>query len=77
MNEHRISLVVLFICCVPLTAIAQEHRHQLSAAEKERILDGQFKVVWTTEGMPANIKQAFANITREPSFALANPGQKY
>jgi hypothetical protein len=77
MNEHRISLVVLLICCVPLAVIAQEHRHQLSAAEKEHILDSQFKVVSTTEGMPANIKQAFADITREPSFALANPGQKY
>jgi hypothetical protein len=30
-----------------------------------------------TEAMPADVKQAFATITGEPSFALANPGQKY
>jgi len=77
MNEHRISFVVLLICCVPLSVVAQELRHQLSAAEKEHILDSQFKVVSTTKGMPTNIKQAFADITREPSFSLANPGQKY
>jgi hypothetical protein len=77
MNEHRISLVVLVICCVAFTAVAQQQGHQLSAAEKEHILDGQFKVVSTTAGMPANVKQAFSEITREPSFALANPGQKY
>jgi len=75
-NEHRISLVVLLIC-IPLTVMAQEHQHRLSAAEKEHILDGQFKVVSTTEGMPANIKHVFADITGESSFALANPGQKY
>jgi len=77
MNEHRISLVVLVISCVAFTAVAQQQGHQLSAAEKEHILDGQFKMVSTTEGMPANVKQAFSEITREPSFALANPGQKY
>ena len=68
---------MLVICCVALSAVAQQQGHQLSVAEKEHILDGQFKVVSTTEGMPANVKQAFSEITREPSFALANPGQKY
>lgn len=58
-------------------AFAQQNRHQLSAAEREHILGGQFKVVSTTEAIPANIKQAFSEITRQPSFALANPGQKY
>jgi hypothetical protein len=49
----------------------------LSAAEKEHILDSPFTEVTKTEAMPANAKQAFAKITGEPSFALANPGQEY
>jgi hypothetical protein len=77
MKDHRISLVVLVMCCVPLTVIAQQHGHQLSAAEKEHLLDGQFKAISTTEGIPANVKRVFSELTREPSFALANPGQKY
>src|SRR5438093_1868429 len=77
MNEQGIKLVVLVICCVPFTAIAQQNRHQLSAAEREHILDGQFKVVLTTEGFPLKVKQAFSEIARQASFAMANPGQKY
>ena len=50
---------------------------RLSSAEKEHILEGPFTVMASTEAMPANVKQAFAEITGEPSFALANPGQKY
>jgi hypothetical protein len=77
MNKHRINLIVLIICCFPLTMVAQQHGHLLSAAEKEHILDGQFKVVSTTKGLPTSVKQAFSETTRERSFALANPGQKY
>jgi hypothetical protein len=77
MNQSRIRLVVLVISCVPFAVIAQQPRHQLSVAEKEHTLDGRFEVVSTTEGLPANIRQAFSEVTREPSFALANPGEKY
>ncbi|MGO9211660.1 MAG: hypothetical protein ACLPXM_15375 [Terriglobales bacterium] len=77
MNEHRKSLVALAVCCLSLTALAQQNRHLLSAAEREHLLDGQFKVLSTTEGIPANVRQAFAKITRQPSLALADPGQKY
>lgn len=77
-NRSGVWLVPVVICCVALTAaVAKQQGHQLSASEKEHILDGQFKVVSTTEGIPANVKQAFSEITREPSFALANPGQKF
>jgi hypothetical protein len=77
MNEQRVNLVMIVICCLALSAVAQQQGHQLSAAEKEHILDGQFKVLSTTEGMPANVRRAFSEITRESSFALANPAQKY
>jgi uncharacterized protein YceK len=44
---------------------------------KEHILDSPFTEVTRTEALPASVKQSFAKITGEPSFALANPGQKY
>jgi hypothetical protein len=77
MNERRISLIVVVVCLMSIVVAAQQFHKQLSAAEKEHILDSPFTMVARTEAMPANVKQAFANITGEPSFALANPGQKY
>jgi hypothetical protein len=77
MNEHRISLIVVVVCLVSSVGAAQQFHKQLSATEKEHILDSSFTMVARTEAMPANVKQAFAKITGEPSFALANPGQKY
>jgi hypothetical protein len=55
----------------------EDFHKQLSPAEKQHILDGPFRAVMTIEDMPAHVKQAFAKITGESSFALANPGQKY
>lgn len=57
--------------------MAQQFHRRLSAAEKAHILDSSYTQVTNTDAMPANVKQAFAKITGEPSFALANPGQKY
>lgn len=45
--------------------------------EREHLLDGQFKVVSKTEGIPANVKQAFSKVTRQTSFVMANPGQAF
>jgi hypothetical protein len=59
----------------PLTA--QQFHKRLSAAEKAHILDSSHTEVTNTDVMPASVRQAFAEITGEPSFALANPGQKY
>src|ERR1035438_143120 len=77
MNEHRTSLcgVVLFFFSIALNA--QQFHKQLSATEKEHVLDSPFTEVTRTEAIPANARQAFAKIKGEPSFALANPGQKY
>ena len=49
----------------------------MSPAVKEHILDAAFTDVTKTESMPTTVKQAFAKITGEPPFALANPGQNY
>lgn len=50
---------------------------QPSSIEEQDLVDGQFKMVSRTESIPANVKEAFSKITRQPSFAMANPGQKF
>jgi hypothetical protein len=50
---------------------------QPSSIEREHRLDGQFKLVSKIEDIPANVKQAFSKISRQPSFAMANPGEKF
>lgn len=77
MNEHRISLSLVALFFLSITLTAQQFHTRLSPAQKEHILDGQFNEVTKAEAMPVNAKQAFAKITGEPSFDLANPGQKY
>jgi len=77
MNEHRISLSVVALFFFSITLSAQQFHKRLSAVEKEHILDSPFTEVTRTEALPANVKQSFAKLTGEPSFALANPGQKY
>src|SRR2546423_1262662 len=75
MNGRRIgSLVLSIICCLPFGAAAQQ---KPSSVEKEHLLDGQFKVMSKTEDILADVKQAFSKITRQPSFAMANPAQKF
>ena len=49
----------------------------LTKAERQHVLEGQFTLVYSTQTMPAQIKHAFAEITGEQRFALANPGEKY
>ncbi|MFZ0480201.1 MAG: hypothetical protein WAL71_13745 [Terriglobales bacterium] len=68
------SIVMLLLLAL---ASAQEFHGQLSTAEKQHILDGPFTVRSKTEDMPASVRQAFAKITSESSFSLANPGQKF
>ena len=76
MVEHRTTSLVLVICCIWVASFGQS-RHQLSPDERQHILDGQFKVISTTDGIPPNIRKAFCEITRQQSFEMANPGQNY
>jgi hypothetical protein len=76
MVEHRTTSLVLVICCIWVASFGQG-RHQLSPDERQHVLDGQFKVISTTDGIPAEIRKAFCKITRQQSFAMANPGEKY
>jgi hypothetical protein len=77
MNKRVITLAALVLGFFCTVAGAQQFHKQLSRTEKEHILDGAFAIVGTTEEIPPKVKQAFAEITREHSFALANPEQKY
>ena len=77
LNQHRIALSAVALCFFSITLNAQEFRKQLSLAKKEHILDRSFTEVTKTESMPTTVKQVFAKITDEPSFALPNPGQNY
>jgi hypothetical protein len=49
----------------------------LSEPEKQHVLDGEFTVVTSTQTMPPSLKHAFAVITGQRQFALADPGQEY
>jgi hypothetical protein len=69
-----VLLAFIGFCCLPFRVAAQQ---QPSSIEKEHLLEGQFKVIPKTEDIQANVRQAFSKITREPSFAMANPGQKF
>ena len=75
MKRTSDNAVVLLVCLLSAMAIAQ-HRKSLSV-ERQHVLDGQFTVIARTEDMPPNVKRAFSQFTFEPSFALANPGEKY
>jgi hypothetical protein len=77
MNQHRIIPFCCSLIFLSFTLSAQQFHKRLSPPEKEHILDGSFTDVTKTEAMPATVKEAFAKITAEPSFALANPRQKF
>lgn len=51
------------------------HVAQLSSEQKLHILDGDFKVLVSTEDLPRQVKSAFEVVTGEVPFALANPGK--
>jgi hypothetical protein len=77
MNNRLITLGAVAVAFFCMFAVAQQFHKQLSRSEKEHILDGSFTIVAATEDLPPKVKLAFAEITRQNSFALANPGQKY
>jgi hypothetical protein len=82
MTKRRVShgvgvLITLSLAaCIELPA-QSEPKSSLSKVDRDNVFKHDFSVVKDTEAIPANVKQSFAEITREPSFALANPGQDY
>lgn len=82
MTKSRVSsgigvlIILLLAACIELPG-QSEPKWSLSKADRDNIFKGDFTIIKDTEAIPANVKQSFAEITREPSFALANPGQEY
>jgi hypothetical protein len=82
MTKRRVSpgdavlIILLLAACMGLPAQSKP-KSSLSRADRDNIFKGDFTIIKDTEAIPANVKQSFAEITREPSFALANPGQEH
>jgi hypothetical protein len=56
---------------------ARKFHIELSGEKKQHVLDGNFVILNSTDALPPAIKNAFATITGDKPFALANPGSKY
>jgi hypothetical protein len=69
------ALLVLAILCAAQDGTSA--KSPLSKAERDNIFKGDFAILTNIEAIPSNLKQSFAEITKEPVFALANPGQEY
>jgi hypothetical protein len=69
------ALLVLAILCAAQDGTSA--KSPLSRADRDNFFKGDFIIVTNTEAIPSNLKQSFAEITKEPVFALANPGQEY
>lgn len=50
---------------------------RLSTTDRQHLLDGNCRVVNSTDALPTSIKNAFATIAQDASFALANPGTQF
>lgn len=50
---------------------------RLSTDQKQRLFDGDCRSVNSTDGLPIAIQNAFASITQDKPFALANPGARF
>ena len=49
----------------------------LSGMDAQRLLEGSCQLVTSTAQLPEKLRVAFAMLTKESEFALANPGEKY
>lgn len=78
----RASFLFAIAACT-LNAIAESpggsvpERSTVTAIEAQRLLKGHCDLVASTASLPKTLRNAFAKITNEPEFSLANPGEKY
>jgi hypothetical protein len=49
----------------------------LSEMDAQRLLEGPCQLLTSTSQLPEKLRAAFAMLTRESEFTLANPGEKY
>jgi hypothetical protein len=50
---------------------------ELSTSDKQHLLDGDCQVVTSADAFPQPIKNAFATVTQDKPFSLANPGTRF
>jgi len=50
---------------------------KLSTDQKRHLLDGDCRIVTSTDGLPLAIQNAFAAVTQDKPFALANPMARF
>lgn len=65
MKQYRISLFVVALFFLSITLSAQQFHKQLSASDKEHILDSPFTEVTKTEGHSGLAQLARAQISLE------------
>ena len=83
----RASIAVLSVVICTLSAIGQsaaasaprksDSTPALSGTDAQRLLEGPCQLVTSTAQLPEKLRVAFAILTVESEFALANPGDKY
>jgi hypothetical protein len=83
----RALIVVLAAVVCTLSAAAQsaavsiprrsDSTPTLSGIEAQRLLDGPCQLLTSAAQLPEKLRAAFAILTRESEFTLANPGEKY
>jgi hypothetical protein len=63
----------------PAIATKPEPRYQAGLSQEQRthILDGDFSITKNTADLPERSKSAFAVVTREAKFDMADPGHKF
>jgi hypothetical protein len=85
MIRASIALLAAVICAMSAagqSAVDSRHRKSdstptLSGVDAQRLLEGRCQLATSTAQLPEKLKAAFAMLTREPEFSVANPGEKY
>lgn len=85
MIRASIALLAAVICALSAagqSAADSGHRKsdstpKLSGVDAQRLLAGPCQLVTSTAQFPDKLKAAFAILTREPEFSVANPGEEY
>jgi len=85
MIRASIAFLTAVICAMSATgqsaAVSVPRRSDstptLSGIDAQRLLEGSCQIVTSTKQLPEKLRAAFAMLTEEPVFTLANPGEKY
>ena len=81
MTRALFLMIAMAVCTSHLaaqsTGVSLPQKTTLSAMEVQRLLQGHCDLVASTAGFPKTLRDAFAKITKEPEFTLANPDEEF